>query len=79
VAWGIPGLICVVLLILHLIVRARLTHGRRKLVNYIPLVIILFKSIAGQLLTSNYSVLALGFSYLSLIQDLDKDTTVSDQ
>lgn len=79
VAWGIPGLICVALLILHLIVRARLTHGRRKLVNYIPLVIILFKSIAGQLLTSNYSVLALGFSYLSLIQDLDKDTTVSDQ
>ena len=47
--------------------------GRRKLINYIPLIIILFKSMAGQLLTSNYSMLALAFGYLNLVQDLNDD------
>ncbi len=75
VAWGIPGLICMTLLIVQLVYQARRRGGGRKLINYIPLIIILFKSLAGQLLTSNYSMLALGFAYLNMIHDLNRDTT----
>lgn len=74
VAWGIPGLLLIILLIMYLVYRANRYKGRRKLIHYIPLIIILFKSMAGQLLTSNYSMLALGFAYLNLIQDINKDT-----
>lgn len=73
-AWGLPGLLLVGLLILQLIYQANRRRGRRELMNYIPLIIILFKSIAGQLLTSNYSMLALAFAYLNLIQDIRTDT-----
>lgn len=75
VVWGIPGLICMGILILQLIYQAWRTSGHRKLINYVPLIIILFKSMAGQLLTSNYTMLTLGFAYLSLVQDSNKDTT----
>lgn len=73
VAWGIPGVLMIGLLILYLVYRSWKCKGRRKLMNYIPLIIILFKSIAGQLLTSNYSMLALAFAYLNLIQDINED------
>lgn len=71
VAWGLPGLALITLLILQLIHQGRRCNSNHKLLNYIPLIIILFKSVAGQLLTSNYTMLALGFAYLSLIQNLN--------
>ena len=73
IAWGIPGLVLISALILLLLYQAYRKMGRRKLINYIPVIIILFKSMAGQLLTSNYSILALAFGYLNLIQDLNED------
>ena len=73
VAWGIPGLLLMAVLIFWLCYQAYRKMGRRKLINYIPLIIILFKSVAGQLLTSNYSMLALAFGYLNLVQDLNDD------
>ena len=73
IAWGIPGLVLISALILLLLYQAYRKMGRRKLINYIPLIIILFKSVAGQLLTSNYSMLALAFGYLNLVQDLNDD------
>jgi hypothetical protein len=36
------------------------------IINYIPLIVIITKSMAGQLLTSGYSIVALAFAYLSL-------------
>jgi hypothetical protein len=44
-------------------------NAKISLINWIPLIIILFKSLAGQLLTSGYSMLALALAYLSLCQD----------
>lgn len=73
VIWGIPGLLLMAVLIFWLCYQAYRKMGRRKLINYIPLIIILFKSMAGQLLTSNYSMLALAFGYLNLVQDQSDD------
>lgn len=72
-AWGMPGLLMIILFILSIVYQASRRKNQWKLVNYIPLIIILFKSIAGQLLTSYYSMLALGFAYLNLIQDSNED------
>jgi len=69
VAWGLPGfMLCLMLLVM--MIRISRSHTRRQiLLNYIPLIIILFKSMAGQLLTSGYSMLALSYAYLSLCQN----------
>lgn len=68
-AWGIPGLIMITLLFVVIIVDSK-KYGRRKMmINYIPILIILAKSMAGQLITSGYTMLALSFAYLSLCQD----------
>lgn len=71
VAWGIPGLLMIATLIWVEMVEAKRSRGARavRLLNYIPLLIILAKSMAGQLLTSGYTMLALGLAYLSLCQD----------
>lgn len=79
VAWGLPGLVMITLLILQLIHQGQRCNSNRKLLNYIPLTILLFKSIAGQLLTSNYTMLALGFAYCSLIQNLNGDRSVPEK
>ena len=66
--WGIPGLLMMGLLLLVVLLKSK-THNRRLcLLNFIPLIIILVKSLAGQLLTSGYTLLALSFAYLSLCQ-----------
>ena len=68
-AWGIPGLVMITLLIFIMYIESK-KYGKKKiLLNFIPLIIILTKSMAGQLLTSGYSMLALAFAYLSLCQD----------
>lgn len=75
VAWGIPGLLMITLLILMVIVESKKIRGSKpiRVMNYIPLIIILAKSMAGQLLTSGYTILALGLAYLSLCQDFSKN------
>lgn len=78
VAWGLPGLILFSILCLMPILQARKYNGRMRVLNYIPLVIILAKSMVGQLLTSGYSLLALSYAYLSLAQDFTgRDTQKS--
>lgn len=74
VAWGIPGLLMMFFLILQLLFCGGRRNKQRTLLNYVPLIIVLFKSVAGQLLTSNYTMLALAFAYISLIQNLNNDT-----
>ena len=73
VAWGLPGLLLIIIMVSLLIYAAKKRSSNIKLINYIPLVIILFKSVAGQLLTSNYSLLALGFAYITLVLELNKN------
>ena len=69
VAWGIPGLILVTLLIAVMIAQSKKYGTRKTLLNYIPLIILISKSMAGQFITSGYTILALAFAYLSLCQD----------
>lgn len=72
VAWGIPGLILLAILCMAPIIHAYKYNRKLRVLNYIPLLIILFKSMAGQLLTSGYSLLALSYAYLSLTQDFSR-------
>ena len=68
-AWGIPGILMTAFLIFLFIMESK-RYGKKKiLLNYIPLIIILVKSLAGQLLTSGYTMLALALAYISLCQN----------
>lgn len=69
IAWGIPGLILFGMLLLSMILRAAKHNKTLSLLNFIPLLIILAKSMAGQLVASSYTMLALSYAYLSLSQD----------
>ena len=72
VAWGIPGFVMMCTLFVIMIVESKRYGSSKTAINYIPLFIILLKSMAGQLLTVGYTMLALSFSYLSLCQDFSK-------
>lgn len=69
VAWGLPGLLIFGLLFFNIFIASSRSGRKQRLINWIPLIIILVKSVAGQLLTSSYTMLALSFAYLSLCQD----------
>ncbi len=75
IAWGIPGLILVALLLFNLYYISSRRNRNQALINWIPLIIILFKSMAGQLLSSPYTMLAFSFAYLSLRTDMTPATT----
>jgi O-antigen ligase len=70
IAWGIPGLFLFDALILSMFLAARQQNKRVALINWIPLIIILFKGMAGQMLNSYYTMLAFSYAYLSLCTDL---------
>lgn len=74
VAWGIPGMLMIILLIFIIIRIPRKHKSHHRLMNYIPLIILLFKSMAGHLLTSGYTMLALSYAYLCLAQDFTRDS-----
>ncbi len=69
IAWGLPGLVLCTWLVFSVMFVSRKRTAGHQLLNYIPLAILLFKSMAGQLLTSGYSMLAMSYAYLSLCQD----------
>ena len=70
IAWGIPGVFLYAGLIISMFLAARQQNKRIALINWIPLIIILFKSMAGQMLNSYYTMLAFSYAYLSLCTDL---------
>ena len=78
VAWGIPGLLIFGLLFFNMFQASSRCNRKYTLINWIPLIIILFKSMAGQLLTSSYTMLALSFAYLSLCQDFSSVKDIED-
>ena len=69
--WGLPGLALFGSLLASVLGRARLQAGKRGLISYIPLLVILLKSMAGQLLCSSYTMLSLSFVYLSLCETFE--------
>lgn len=68
-AWGIPGLIILVVFFLSLPLQAKKKAGKIYFVQYIPLILLIAKAQAGQLLKSDYTMLAFTFAYLSLSRD----------
>lgn len=68
-SWGIIGLLIIVLLFVIMVRESKQYGHKKRLLNFIPLIIILVKSMAGQLVTSKYTMLALVLAYLSLCQD----------
>ena len=69
IAWGLPGLIIFAIQFFNMYVAASRRNKKLALINWIPLIIILFKGMAGQILTSPYTMLTLSYAYLSLCQD----------
>lgn len=70
IAWGIPGVILFSAWIIAMIVTSKKRCKQQGLINYIPLLIILFKGMAGQMLNSAYTMLAFSYAYLSMCADL---------
>lgn len=70
IAWGLPGIVLFLLLGIAMIRRSRHFCKNQRLLNYIPIIIIIAKSMVGQLLTSDYTILALSYAYLSMCVDL---------
>lgn len=69
IAWGIIGIILFSIQCIVMIIQSRKVCRQQTILNYIPLFIILLKSMAGQLLTSGYTMMALVLAYLSLCQN----------
>lgn len=69
ISWGLPGLLMIVFFILIMYMESKRYGEKKILLNFIPLIIILTKSMAGQLLTSGYTMLSLVLAYLSLCQN----------
>ena len=70
IAWGLPGLIWFIVLWAVMIWRSRQCCKKQRIINYIPLLVILLKAQAGQMLDSPYTMLAFSFAYLSMCADL---------
>lgn len=70
IAWGVPGLVMFCALLQMMLWSSDRFCRKRGLINYIPLLILLAKIQAGQMLASAYTMLAFSLAYLSLCADL---------
>ncbi len=66
-AWGIPGLIMFICLVVNIIKRSKIFKTRRTILNYLPIFMILVYIQSGQLITSSTELLGLSLAYISLI------------
>lgn len=73
VAWGIPGLLLFLAFLATMLWYARKAAGKQRLVNYIPLLLLLAKIQLGQMLTSGYTMLAFAYCYLSLAYNFEPE------
>ena len=72
IVWGMPGLLLFAALFVSMFYESVRRNRSQSLLNTIPLIIILFKGMAGQMITSSYTMLAFSFAYLSLCTDLTR-------
>ena len=77
IAWGIPGAVMLLAVFWVMIQRSREQCRKQGLINYIPLIILLVKAQAGQLITSEYSMLMLSISYLSMCANLTPEAVAA--
>lgn len=71
VIWGIPGFIIFMAFLYCLVKRSRCVFPKQKLINYIPLILLLVKVQAGQMVTAFYTMMMFSMAYLSLCYDFD--------
>ena len=76
--WGIPGLIIFLALIISVVLAAKKKNKNVKLINLIPLIIIIAKSFSGHWITSGYTMLAISLAYLSLAYDFQNIHTIKE-
>ena len=69
VAWGVIGLALFLAFVIVMVLQAEKSCRRRTLLSYIPLLLLLAKIQAGQMLTSDYTMLLFALCYLSLCQE----------
>ena len=72
IAWGLLSVGMFILLGLTMVGQSRRFCKNQGLINYIPILIILAKSMVGQLLDSPYTLLALSYGYLSMRQEMSQ-------
>ena len=70
VAWGLPGMMFVISMVLVLMQRSRQENPHQKKINYLPFIILFAKIQVGQMITSPYTMLAFALIYISLCADL---------
>lgn len=79
VAWGIVGVVMMVIVIWQIITASkRYTGSRRPLYQFMPLMLTLVFTMSGQFITSSRALMALTFAYICLCvkkSDLTKGTT----
>lgn len=69
-AWGLPGMALFVALWGVMIWKSRQVCRKQGLINYIPLIILLVKAQAGQMLNSDYTMMSFSLAYLSMCANL---------
>ena len=72
IAWGFPGALLFLALLLAMVLRSRRQCRRPCLLGYVPLLILLAKAQAGQMLNSGYTMMAFSYAYLSMAQDFER-------
>lgn len=78
IAWGLPGLVFFAALWAAMFFYAKKKCGKRRLIHFVPFLIILLKIQAGQMLNSPYTMLTFSFTYLSMCANLSQmDETAS--
>lgn len=76
--WGIPGILLICSYFCIIILSAQARNKNMNIINFIPLIIIIAKGLAGHLITSGYTMLALSLAYLSLAHNFNTNKSNSD-
>lgn len=67
VAWGVPGLAVMLAWIAMIVVLSTVYSGRKRdFYQYVPLLLVLVSTMAGQFLTSSRALMALSYAYICL-------------
>lgn len=72
-AWGLPGAGLFVILLTMMTLQSKKKCANQGLINHIPLLVLLLKIMAGQMITSAYTMLMFSFTYLSMCTDFTAD------
>lgn len=76
-AWGLPGIAFFISLWCLMVSRSREHNNRQRLLNYIPFLVLLLKTVAGQMVNSAYTMLMFSYVYLSMGADFSAEKTVN--